>query len=125
MSKHNYSQYSKKHANPVNEVVEPVVEDVETTVVAPVEPVEVKMESKIDTPIEPKRKSEAKKGVVTNCAKLNVRANPTTDADVIAVLDNHSEVEIDMARSAGEWFKICTAAGVEGFCMRKFVNAKL
>lgn len=117
MSKHNYSQYSKKNEEKkpvrpvevVNEVVqEPVVE-------TPV--VEVKME--------PKREVETNvKATVVNCAKLNVREKPNTDADILVVLNNGSEVEVDPARSTREWVKITTASGVDGFCMRKFVSVK-
>ena len=127
MSKHNYSQYSNKKNNnnkPAVEVMQLSVadevtaaEDV-TTVSAPVEAVEVKIE-------QPKPETKPITGVVFNCSKLNVRVKPAPDADVICVIDANSEVKIDKTRSTSDWFKICTAAGVEGFCMRKFVNAKL
>ena len=135
MSKHNYSQYSKKPAVPVDEVIEqvavvdevvvPEVESV-TTVAAPVEPVEIKMatEHREDVPkVEPKPVvHKPVVGVVFNCSKLNVREKPEASADIVCVLDGGSEVEIDMSRSASDWYKVCTAAGVDGFCMRKFVK---
>ena len=129
MSKHNYSQYSnKKSSNPkpvveaeimqLSVVDEVAVPEVVTAVAAPVDPVEVKMEQK---------KPEVKPvtGIVFNCNKLNVRVKPASDADVVCVIDVGTEVKIDKTRSTSDWFEICTAAGVEGFCMRKFVNAKL
>lgn len=62
-------------------------------------------------------------GVVANCSKLNVRAEPNLFADVVAVLDADTEIKINAAQSNRDWFKIYTAIGVEGYCMRRFVNA--
>lgn len=130
MSNHNYSQYSsnkkKKNYNKLKEetfvqvdVAEnEIVPDVVTTVVAPVEPVEVKMEApkdEVKTPVT---------GIVAGCSKLNVRSKPAIDADILVVLEVNSEIVIDPARSTNEWVKVTTAAGVEGYCMRKFVSAK-
>ena len=135
MSNHNYSQYSnnkkkKNYNKPKNdEVVEQmstvedeVVSDVVTTVEAPVEPAEIKMA--VET-VETVTLPASVTGTVFNCSKLNVRVKPAIDAEVVTLLNNDSKVEIDPARSTSDWFKITTAAGVEGYCMRKFVNAKL
>ena len=134
MSNHNYSQYSnnkkKKNYNKPK-VEETVVDETVTTVAAPVEPVEIKMESVepavdlVAETVETVTLPETVTGTVANCSKLNVRAKPAIDAEVLTVLNGSSEIEIDPARSTGEWLKITTAAGVDGFCMRKFVNAKL
>ena len=138
MSNHNYSQYSNKNKNSNKNYVpkqsfveqdnaafvasetEPVViEEFTTTVSAPVEPMEIKMENK--TVAEP----EYMKGVVANCAKLNVRAEPKVTADIVCVLDNNSEININAAKSNKDWYAVCTAIGAEGYCMRKFVNVKM
>lgn len=122
MSKHNYSQYSHKKNNkyeneiPENESI--IENEVVTDVVETAAP-EVKME------VKPEVKPKKIKGTVANCAKLNVRANPDPNANVIWVLDAGSEVEIDKNESTKDWLCISTAAGVDGYCMRKFVNAKL
>ena len=130
MSNHNYSQYSsnkkKKNYNKLKEetfvqvdVAEnEIVPDVVTTVAVPVEPVEVKMEvpkAEVKTPVT---------GIVAGCSKLNVRSKPAIDADILVVLEVNSEVVIDPTRSTNEWVKVTTAAGIDGFCMRKFVSAK-
>lgn len=135
MSNHNYSQYSnnkkKKNSNkPKIEVDESV-----TTVEAPVEPAEIKMESApVVEPIivnevadiQPKREVKTNFiGIVAGCNKLNVRSKPSIDADVVTVLEVNSEIVVDTARSTTDWLKITTTAGVEGFCMRKFVTAKV
>lgn len=121
MSKHNYSQYSKRTDNVVEE--QNVIQPVEIIVDKPV--TEVKMEPVVVEPtVEPAKPVAPKPvvGTVFNCGKLNVRSEPASDADIICVLDANSEVKIDMSRSTKEWYKICTAAGVDGFCMRKFVK---
>ncbi len=60
-------------------------------------------------------------GVVTNCLRLNVRKEPKADAEVIAVIDALSEVMIEVPASYGDFYKVCTAAGIEGFCMKKYI----
>ena len=135
MSKHNYTQYSNKNQNDegkstvkreefliLDDIIEsaPVVETVEAVEI--IEAPEVKMVVEtVDTVTLPKIVN----GFVANCTKLNVRVQPAADADVVCVLDNGTEIEINVNNSTDEWFSICTAAGIEGYCMRKFVNAKL
>lgn len=112
MSKHNYSQYSNKKRD--NSPAEVKMETAPVT-----KP--VIMSEAVDTVALPK----TVEGVVVNCAKLNVREEPNTEAEIVCVLDVTSEIEIDVEKSTTAWFKICTATGVEGYCMRKFVDARL
>lgn len=136
MSKHNYSQYSNKAAvvnrggekpaevkmesEATTAIVEPIAEPAVTaTPVVPVEPVMIK--ETVETVALPKMVH----GVVANCSKLNVRENATMSSDIVCVLDAATEIEVNVARSTGDWLYICTAAGIEGYCMRKFVNANL
>ncbi len=118
-SKHNYSQYSKKTSD--SKPIGPTVPTVPMNT-----PPKVKMEPElaneaVDTVTLPKTVT----GVVVDCAKLNVREEPSADAAVVCVLDVMSEIEIDATKSDHEWFKVRTATGVEGYCMRKFVDAYL
>ena len=120
MSKHNYSQYSNKKKQ--NESVEPVevMESVEVDV--PQDTPEVKMvEETVETVALPK----TVKGVVVDCVRLNVRIKPSIDAAVVNILDARTEVEIDPEASTHEWLCVCTAAGVSGYCMKKFIKATL
>lgn len=100
MSRTDYTKYSR---NP-QETAEPVFK--------PIEPIEV----------EPEVAETTKSGVVTDCAKLNVRAEPSTDAEVVCVISAATELLVDEAESTEDFYKICTAAGVEGYCMRKFIT---
>lgn len=109
-SKHNYSQYSKKTAPNIPPSSAPEVK---------MEPELVK--ETVDTITLPKNVN----GVVVNCSKLNVREEPSIESAVICVLDVMSEIEIDVTKSDNEWVKVHTVTGVEGYCMRKFVDAHL
>ncbi len=62
-------------------------------------------------------------GVVTDCLRLNVRTEPYKEAEVATVVTCLDEVEIDLDASTDEWYAICTATGIEGFCMKKFITA--
>lgn len=140
MSRHNYSQYSNNKRNvdvdTINTAMNPITADPVTTVVdndamAPeikmvVENVEtsatpVLMCETVDTVT----LSETVTGVVTNCAKLNVRAKPSIESDVVCVLDAMSEIEINITEFIDEWLSVCTAAGIKGYCMRKFVDVHM
>ena len=121
MSNHNYSQYSnnKKKKNYNKPSVEETVESTEVKMEA-VEVAEPVVEA-VETVTLPATVT----GTVANCSKLNVRTKPAADAEVKTILEVNAKVVIDPARSTSEWLKITTASGVEGFCMRKFINAKL
>lgn len=63
-------------------------------------------------------------GVVTNCIRLNVREEPNVSAPIITEVDALSELMVDVGKSDEEWYSVCTEAGIEGFCMKKFVDIK-
>lgn len=63
-------------------------------------------------------------GVVTDCTKLRVRREPSVDAEVLAIIDALSEVKVDVDAATDDFYKVCTAAGIEGFCMRKYIALK-
>ena len=61
-------------------------------------------------------------GKVTGCQKLNVRQHPNLHADILACLAENTEIEIDESKSTNEFYAICTPTGLEGFCLKKFVE---
>lgn len=63
-------------------------------------------------------------GVVTDCMRLYVRKDPSADGEVVTVIDCLSKVMVDMDASTDEFYKVCTASGAEGFCMRKYIALK-
>ena len=106
MAKKDYTKYVKNQPK-VDEIGEPIVEDV-------VEEVAETAEVEVVKPVV--------SGVVANCSKLNVRVAPNTDADVVCVIDVSANVVINEAESIADFYKVCTATGAEGFCMKKFIK---
>lgn len=132
MSKHNYTQYSNKNSranesnpnkpnNPNNKPKEAVKPAVTEPVVKNTAPEVNLVQETVNTVTLP----ETVEGVVVDCAKLNVRAEPDITAEVLCVLDSMSEIEVDMTKSNNEWLHVCTAIGVDGYCMRKYVDVRL
>lgn len=81
--------------------------------------------SELESRDEPDAADEIMIGVVANCVKLNVRAEPRADAAIVCEVVCQSEVMIDESESTEEFFKVCTTAGIEGFCMKKFIAIQL
>ena len=112
MSKKDYTQFSNNSNKPVPDQVEPVkeVEDVDTNQIdAPVQEVKI---------VEPVKEV---KGVVVNCARLNVRKDPEPKAEILCAVDANSELMIDKANSTEDFYKVYTAAGIEGYCVKYFI----
>lgn len=105
-----YTRYSKENAN-LTETAEPVevVEEIVDTIA------EV-----IEEPIIEEPKSIS--GIVTDCIKLNVREQPNPKADILGIINEGSEVIVSEAESTDDFYKICTSAGLDGYCMRKFIS---
>ena len=117
-----YTKYAKTQDEPAMAVIdapsfEEAIEPVETAeVVEPIEAVEPAIDTVIDTVPAPKI------GRVFGCTSLNVRKAPKTNATVICTINCHAEVEIDELESTDDFYKICTASGIEGYCMKKFIR---
>lgn len=97
MSK-NYRNYSK----PNNQVEEPQIAEEEVS--------------------EPKKPMI---GVVIDCSSLNIRAKSSINSEIIATVKAGTKLLINEDESIGEWYKVCTETGIEGFCMRKYVSIRL
>ena len=63
-------------------------------------------------------------GVVTDCLRLNIRKEPNKDSEVASIVNCLDEVKIDPEASTDEWYAVCTVAGVEGFCMKKYIAVR-
>lgn len=116
MSNKNYKNYNSiSAAKPAEEVIEAVEAKTE-------EPTPVAEEVKPEpTPVvkpEPKQLT----GNVAGCAKLNVRKEPNKDAEILAVINEGTEVVINKIKSTMDFYSVCTAAGIDGYCMKKFIK---
>lgn len=126
MSNKDYTKYSKEpqvtpkpvEAVPDQPVVETVV-DPQVTEQAP----EVQVEPEVTVSAAPETPA-TKTGFVYGCSKLNVRSEPKSDASIVCVIEQKSEVEIDMAQSTDDFYKVCLASGIEGFCVKSYIIEK-
>lgn len=63
-------------------------------------------------------------GHVVGCAKLNVRKDPDSAAEILGTIPSGAEVVIDESKSTDEFYNVCAASGFKGFCMKQFVEVK-
>ena len=61
-------------------------------------------------------------GVVSNCIRLNIRKEPRSDAEVVTVVAISDELHVYLDSSTEDWYCVCTATGIDGFCMKTFVE---
>ena len=80
----------------------------------------------IDKKVSNKEHVEPKfiEGIVTNCIALNIRKNPSMDADAIYVADAGCRVTIDLEHSTDEWYRVVKSVEEEGDggCVIEFVD---
>lgn len=79
-------------------------------------------QTNIHNPENEKTNEEVKIGVVANCNKLNVREEPSLDSAIVCEINSKTELMIDESESTDEFYKVFTASGLDGFCMKKFVT---
>lgn len=142
MSNHNYNKYYNKYENKQNRVTEPeqaapvatpeatqnnvatpeivnTIPDVPCVAkVAEVTNLNPEVSAEPETVAEP----ETKNGVVFNCVKLNVREKPVAGSRVVSIIDANTELTVTTDESIGNFYKICTASGVEGYCVKDYVR---
>ena len=106
----NYNQMSKKTCDKTESV-----EQVET----PID--ETSVETSIETELIEPAKPEPIEGAV-GCEKLYVRSDATVDSEPVGVINRDSKVFVYEDESTEEFYKVCTATGLEGYCMKKFVS---
>lgn len=115
MSTHNYNNYSKlktklePEEKPVVQEAEPVIEG---QIVIP----------EVTTVHEAEAQAAKLPGIVGNCARLNVREEPNKIADVIAVLEAGSEVQLVSEEPVNGFYNVITADGREGYCMCDYIS---
>lgn len=60
--------------------------------------------------------------VVVDCVKLNVRKEPRVNAPIICTIPRGTEVVAFEKEPTDEFYRICTASSIEGYCMKKYIN---
>lgn len=66
--------------------------------------------------------TEPIEGIVSGCERLNVREEPNKNADIVCVIEKDASVIIDVDDSTDSFYKVCTEAGAEGYCMKNFIT---
>ena len=64
-------------------------------------------------------------GTVVDCAKLNVRANPSSNAEVLTTVAVNAKVTIDISKSSGDWYYVHTTNGISGYCLKTNIRVHL
>lgn len=105
MARKNVNYNKMFEENEVVETIEEVVEEV-TEITETIE--------------EPEPVTEL--GKIVKCDRLRVRKEPNANAPVIKELAKGTEVMIDIEKSTEEFYSVATESGIEGFCMKKFVE---
>ena len=115
MSKHhNYNNYSKPANNKV-EKTEPEVRTENLEGEIPVAETDTKV-------LETKEEVEVVvSGKVIDCNFLNVREQASVDANVVCLVSKDDKVMINKNESTEDFYKVCTATGIEGYCMKRFI----
>lgn len=71
---------------------------------------------------EPTTLEEPVLAIVHQCHTLNVREEPDKDAAIVCSIQCLTEVMVDENESTDEFYKIYTASGIEGYCMKKYIS---
>lgn len=96
------------------------------------EPEEIdEIASEIDSDLEDTKESveeskdqSDKVTAVVKCIRLNVRKEPFLESNKIGTLVTGDEITIDLSKSTDSWYKVSTASGLDGYCVKDFVEFK-
>lgn len=111
-NKTNYNNFAnKKHQEVKKEVLQPITE--------PNKPV-------TETPTVTAGLAQVvKKDVVgKTTVDLRVREEANKDSKELTILSKGTEVTITDVNASEDFYKVVTAAGLEGYCMKKFIEVK-
>lgn len=61
---------------------------------------------------------------VVNCLRLHIHAEPDENSEIVCKVRYLTEVMIDPVNSTKDFYKIYTAIGAEGFCLKEHVTIK-
>lgn len=53
--------------------------------------------------------------------KLNIRNDANTNSDILTTLNEGEEVRIEDEYNS-DWYKVCTASGIEGFALKEYIK---
>lgn len=120
----NYTKFSQ-NLNNTEEVKE---EEIILTDLADANIIDGSTVEMIEEPVEeveePVEEVETVIGVVSGCERLNLRKESSKDSNILVVLNKGVELVVSPEESTEDFYKVVTEAGVEGYCMKKFITIK-
>lgn len=124
---HNYTNYSNKNiANnqEAADAVEKKVANEEQAIEEKVANESQQNNSNPESDIDVAANDETSEliGYVTDCVKLNVREAASKDSNVLCEIILNSKVIVDEENSTDDFYKVTTETGVEGYCMKQYIN---
>ena len=82
---------------------------------------EVDLANEVEVSEAPVEEKKNRTGHITGCELLNVRREPSVSSPVIATLTSSDLVMVREKNDVPDFFKVTTAKGVSGYCMKKFI----
>lgn len=68
---------------------------------------------------EPVEKTDV--AVVTGCENLNIRKGPSLNHAIVCMIPAGTVLVVLNDESTDDFYRVCTEAGVKGYCMKKYV----
>ena len=76
----------------------------------------------VDEMVEVEPVAETTVGTVCDCKMLRVRKEPSLEAEELCVIPVGTIVVVADSMSIDDFYHVFTEAGVEGFCMKKYID---
>lgn len=61
-------------------------------------------------------------GVVFNCFRLRIRKEGNLNGEIICEVESGTKLAVYESQSNNDFYKVCTASGISGYCMKKYVS---
>lgn len=61
---------------------------------------------------------------VANCLKLHIHTEPNLESEIVCKMRYLTEVLIDEENSTEDFYKVYTAIGAEGFCLKDHITLR-
>ena len=63
-------------------------------------------------------------GKISGFEKLYVRKEASKDSEPVGIVTDKDDLSIDVAHSTDNFYKVITSNGLEGYCVKQFINIK-
>ena len=63
-------------------------------------------------------------GKISGFEKLYVRKEASKDSEPVGIVTDKDDLSIDIAHSTDDFYKVITSNGLEGYCIKQFINIK-